>query len=403
MNTRNTNSDVTTESISKAREGIRGYISKTPLLVSDEVSDLASRAQPYQCLLSERQNSRTKDAHDTVTKEGDEGSPRFRILFKCENTQRTGSFKVRGALNALKTLIDQHGHAHVQRKGVVTASSGNHAQGLALAAATFDVPATIVMPTTSDKGKVAGVMRTLSIADLTETGGSGSLGKIVLCGSRNEEKQAKLNQVASEEGSIIVPPYDHIDIITGQGTAACEISEQFSEMQHYLGADLVKAPDAIVAPLGGGGLLGGVASWFTGSTTKVFGAEPSFQGADDVRRGLQQGLRIDSVSSTTIADGLRTPVGKLNWEIVSDPTRVHGVFAVSEQEIKLAVKVIMDKAKLYVEPSAAVPLAVVLFNQDFRDMVAAKQGESPTPWDTVILLSGGNTTTDSMTQLLMST
>lgn len=108
------------------------------------------------------------------------------------------------------------------------------------------------------------------------------------------------------------------------------------------------------------------------------------------------------MSSTTIADGLRTSVGKLNWEIVSDLTRVHSDFAVSEEEIKLAVKAIMDKEKSYVEPSAAVPLAVVLANQESRNIVAAEQGQSQRLCDTAILLSGGSTTTDSKARLLMS-
>ena len=168
--------------------------------------------------------------------------------------------------------------------------------------------------------------------------------------------------------------------------------------------------DAVIAPLGGGGLLSGIATHFSrspGSQTKktlVFGAEPSFQGGDDARRGLAAGKRIETVKTLTIADGLRTPVGVTNWGVISDKSKVEGVYAVTDEQIKAAMRLVLERMKVFVEPSACVGLAVVLYDEGFREMVAKKQQEEDgeRAWDVGVVFSGGNTTVEAIAQLFGS-
>jgi threonine dehydratase len=382
----------TPAAIVNAHEKIKKHINWTPLLASEVLDQIASHPNPEALLTG------SEPHQDGTTSPR---PPRLNLFFKCENLQRTGAFKARGAFFALLRLADTHGLAHMRAQGVITVSSGNHAQGLALAAATLGVPALIVMPRTSTASKIAGVARTLGIdaaAALHATAGAdearGIRGSILFCGASNAEKKTAAADAAARTGSLFVPPYDHADVILGQGTCAKELDEQFAE--RCPGEQL----SAVVAPIGGGGLLGGVATWFGDrSETKVFGAEPSFQGADDARRGLQKGARIEQVSSGTIADGLRTPVGVTNWGIVSDKSKVEGVFAVGEEEIKVAMKLLLENLKIVVEPSGCVPLAAVLFNTELRRALAAHQPPNE-PLNLVIVLSGGNTTTEAINELL---
>lgn len=381
---------ITPASVADAHERIISHIKRTPLLSSEVLDQIASSHDPYTLL--------TK--HDGLFNEGssDEIAPRFRLVFKCENLQRTGAFKARGAFHALIRLVEERGLEQMRETGVTTVSSGNHAQGLALAAATLGVPATIVMPKTSTKSKIAGVARTLGIKSTNDDVNRGVYGQIRFCGSSNEEKRSAVEAVVSDTGSLFIPPYDHVDVILGQGTCAKELEVQFGEVQTPEGN---KALDAVIAPIGGGGLLGGVATWFSDKPeTFVFGAEPSFQGADDARRGLRQGARIDHVASATIADGLRTPVGVLNWEIVNDKTKVENIYSVGEAEIKAAMTLILEELKIIAEPSGCVPLAVVLFDPEFRKMVAERQAKTHSEyWDVAIVISGGNTTVDTIAAL----
>lgn len=237
---------------------------------------------------------------------------------------------------------------------------------------------------------------------------------VIFSGSTSTEREAVTKTIMDEKGAVLVPPYDHPDIILGQGTAAFEMEEQFLEkiqqqqqqqQQNTSSSDAGggttahqkprRSLNAVITPLGGGGLLGGTATWFSNHpSTLVFGAEPSFQGADDGRRGLLQGSRIEHVKTLTIADGLRTPIGVTNWRIISDRNKVEAIYSVGEDEIKAAMRLLFERVKVVVEPSAAVPLAVVLFNRQFRDLVAARQlgmdvdGEDGV-WDVGIVLSGG--------------
>lgn len=224
--------------------------------------------------------------------------------------------------------------------------------------------------------------------------------EVIFSGSTSIEREAVVEEVQQKTGAILVPPYDDFNIICGQGTTALELSEQYRELVtekpdvsvHGSGSE--RGLDAVITPVGGGGLNAGVATYFSDTETRVFGAEPSFEGADDCRRGLEAGVRVEKVSTLTIADGLRTPVGVLNWEVISDTRKVGGVFSVSEEEIKGAMRLVLERMKVVVEPSAVVGLAVCLYNEEFRRMVEREAGEKG--WDVGIVFSGGNTTVEAI-------
>lgn len=266
---------------------------------------------------------------------------------------------------------------------------GNHAQALALAAKTHGVPAHIVMPTISTPSKIAG----------TQSHGA----NVIFSGSTSDEREAVVATVIEKTGATLVPPYDHPDIILGQGTQALELEEQVEEL---LKTDLKHSAngrtslDAVIAPIGGGGMLSGIAVALHGTGIKVFGAEPNFEGANDAEMGLKENKRIEKVKTLTIADGLRTPVGEIPWDIVSDREKLEGIYSVSEEEIKAALRLAMERAKLFIEPSAAVPVAVVLYNEDFRNKLAQLAGHEGI--NLGVVLSGGNTTVEAIAKLFAS-
>ena len=263
---------------------------------------------------------------------------------------------------------------------------GNHAQALALAAKTYGVPAHIVMPTISTPSKIAG----------TKSYGA----NVIFSGSTSEEREAVISEVIKETGATLVPPYDHPDIILGAGTQGLEVEQQAEELidqDPSLGIQGKTGLDAVIAPIGGGGMLSGICTALHGTGIKVFGAEPSFEGGNDAERGLKQGKRIETVKTLTIADGLRTPVGEIPWSIISNKNKLQGIYSVTEDQIKAALKLLMERAKLFVEPSAAVSLAVVLYNEDFRKMVESAAGEQG--WNIGVVLSGGNTTLEALAKL----
>lgn len=260
------------------------------------------------------------------------------------------------------------------------------------------------MPTISTPSKIAA------------TQGYGA--KVYFSGSTSDEREAVVKDVIRDTGAVLVPPYDHPDIILGQGTMALEFEEQIEELiredpglsvHHKDKADITNGGgngtspalaskvvhlDAVIAPIGGGGMLSGIATALHGSGTYVFGAEPSFEGADDASRGLAAGKRIPTVNTLTIADGLRTPVGEIPWTIISDTAKVRGVYAVTEEQILQAMKLVLERMKAFVEPSAVVGLAVALYNEEFRSLVEREGGKEG--WDIGIVLSGGNTTTEAI-------
>lgn len=271
-----------------------------------------------------------------------------RLHLKAENLQRTGSFKMRGALNAVLRLPDA-----VAAAGVVTHSSGNFAQALALAAKLRGIPAHIVMPSNAPAIKRAAV--------------AGYGARIILCEPTQVAREAAADREAAATGGTLLHPYDHADVIAGQGTMGLEILEQVPDVS------------AVVAPVGGGGMLSGIALALAEAApaVPVYAAEPA--GADDAWRSVQRGERLPQTDPQTIADGLRTGLGVLTWPVVRDVVR--GVFLVSEDAIVDAMRLIWERAKLVVEPSGAVTLAAVL-SERFRDEV---EGE-----DVAIILSGGN-------------
>ncbi|KAL3466139.1 tryptophan synthase beta subunit-like PLP-dependent enzyme [Aspergillus heterothallicus] len=367
----------TPSSIEAAHMLIKPYIHHTPLLTNRTLNKLASTPQP------------TESLKDTPYESQTPANPKIRFFFKCENYQRIGAFKARGAFHALLRLIEREGDEVVRKRGVVTHSSGNHAQALALAASTLNIPAYIVMPKISTPSKIAG----------TQSHGA----EVIFSGSTSTEREAVVAQVQARTGAILVPPYDDYDIICGQGTTGLEMDAQYrkliaqnAELSVHSTGEKREHLDAVITPVGGGGLNGGVTTFFSDKATRVFGAEPSFEGADDCRRGLEAGQRVEAVKSLTIADGLRTPVGVLNWAIISDPKKHSGVYAVTEEQIKAAMRLVLERMKVFVEPSAVVGLAVCLYNEEFRRLV---EKEAPEGWDVGIVFSGGNTTVEAIGKL----
>ncbi|RWA09027.1 hypothetical protein EKO27_g6069 [Xylaria grammica] len=397
-----TSPPLTRASVFEARELIKGLVHHTPTLTNATLDRLASTP----ALVTEG--------------DGDAGrkpaKPRMRLYFKCENLQRVGAFKIRGAFHALERLKREPGweEGGGRERGVVTHSSGNHAQALALAARTHGIPAHIVMPSISAAPKIAA------------TKGYGA--KVVFSGSTSVEREAVVEKVIEETGARLVPPYDHPDIVLGQGTLGLELLEDSHDIiAAATGAEpshaknhgarpaesSFRAPittpkfpeskkanaglDAILAPCGGGGMLSGVALACEGTGVRVFGCEPWFEGADDAKRGYEAGKRVEAVSTLTVADGLRTPLGKVPWGIIYERRLVAGFYSVSEDEIIAALKLIYERFKMVVEPSSAVPLAVALFNEDFRALVEREGGEDG--WDIGIVISGGNVNLEALGKL----
>jgi threonine dehydratase len=274
------------------------------------------------------------------------------LFFKCENLQKAGAFKSRGACNAVFSLDE----VSVNR-GVATHSSGNHAQALARAAGIRGCPAHIVMPETAPEVKVAAVKH---------YGGS-----ITFCKPTLAAREETLARVIAETGAIEIHPYNDSRIIAGQATAAMEFIAQAGPF------------DIIMAPVGGGGLLSGTAlsAHYLSPGTRVIAAEPA--GADDAFRSFQQRRILPSVDPRTIADGLLTSLGSLTFPVIME--HVSQIITVSEQSIVEAMKLTWERMKIIIEPSSAVPLAAVLENPDlFREK---KVG---------VILSGGNISLDKL-------
>ncbi|MBD3660623.1 MAG: pyridoxal-phosphate dependent enzyme, partial [Arenibacter algicola] len=272
------------------------------------------------------------------------------IFFKCENFQKVGAFKMRGALFALQQLSEEE-----KANGVVTHSSGNHAQAVARAAKQLGIKAYIVMPENAPKIKVNAVKN--------------YGGVISFCPHNLEARESGMKKIQAETAATVIPPYDHFNIICGQATAAKELIEDTQEL------------DAILCPVSGGGLLAGsalAANYF--GKCKVYGTEPS--AADDAYRSFHAGELIPQNNPQTIADGLRTSLGELNFAIIKK--YVHDILIVEEYQIIEAMRLIWERMKIIVEPSAAVPLAAVLNNKAV--FVNQKVG---------MIISGGNVDLDA--------
>lgn len=274
------------------------------------------------------------------------------VFFKGELFQTTGSFKYRGATNAVQKLDG--------RKGVLTHSSGNHGQALAKAAQVKGIACTVVVPATASPIKKAAI--------------AGYGATIVESGPTSSEREAKCAEVQGRTGAIVIPPFDHPDVIAGQGTAALELLEDVPDL------------DAIVSPIGGGGLISGfcLAAKGTNKAIRVFGAEPV--GADDAARSMIAGERVKLEKCTSLADGLLTNVlGELTWPIVRRD--VERIFTVSEEQLIAAMKLVWERMKLVIEPSAAVGVAVVL-SKEFQALENIRK--------VGVVLCGGNVALDTL-------
>lgn len=269
-----------------------------------------------------------------------------RVFFKAENLQHAGAFKTRGAVNAVMSLDDEQA-----RRGVVTHSSGNHAAALARAAALRGIKAHVVMPENSSPKKIAAVR---------------SYGcEPVLCGPSTPEREAAAESLRRETGATLIHPFETATVMAGQGTVGIELVEQIDSL------------DAILVPVGGGGLLSGVlvAVKSIRPDVRVFAVEPEL--ADDTARSLQAGSPQSPTRYDTVADGLRTEVGANAFPIIRD--LVDGIFLVSESSILSAMRLIAEDVHLVAEPSGAVSLAGLIDQSDqFRRQNVA------------VVISGGN-------------
>ncbi len=276
------------------------------------------------------------------------------LFFKCENLQKAGAFKFRGACNAVFKLPEDVAH-----RGVVTHSSGNHAQALALAAKLRGIPAYIVMPQNAAPVKRRAV---------EEYGG-----RITECAPNQVARETAAERLLAETGGTLIHPYNNPDIIAGQGTSALELYDQAERL------------DAVVAPIGGGGLVAGlcVALRELAPQVRIFAAEP--KGADDAARSKAGGVLIPQTGPKTIADGLLTSLGDLTWPLVRD--HVDRVITVSEEEIVRAMRLTWERAKLLIEPSSAVAVAAVL-SEEFRSLSGLSR--------VGVILSGGNANLDRL-------
>jgi threonine dehydratase len=268
------------------------------------------------------------------------------LFFKCENLQKVGAFKIRGATNAVFSLP-----AEAASRGVATHSSGNHAAALALAASWRGIRAHVVMPENAPRVKREAV--------------AGYGARIVLCKPTLQAREVTLAKVVEETGASPVHPYNDHQVIAGQGTAALELMEEITDL------------DIAMAPVGGGGLISGTAIVVSAVSprTQLLGAEPEM--ADDARRSLLAGRIIPSTYPDTVADGLRTSLGDLTFTVIQ--RLVKEILIVSEEGIVAAMRLIWEHMKIIVEPSAAVPLGALLAN---RARCAGKR--------VGIILSGGN-------------
>ncbi|NCG18130.1 MAG: pyridoxal-phosphate dependent enzyme [Rhodobacterales bacterium] len=275
------------------------------------------------------------------------------LFFKCENFQKIGAFKFRGAMNAIACLSEEEA-----QRGGVTHSSGNHAQAVALAAKLRGISATIVMPTSAPAVKKRAVL------------GYGAT--VVDCAPTLEARETTTADVIARTGATLVHAYDNDNVIAGQGTVGLELLDQVANL------------DAIVTPVGGGGLLAGVAlaTHYLHPEIDIHAAEPT--GADDAYRSIQSGERVRTHSPNTIADGLLTTLGERNWPVVRD--LVKQVHLVDDDQIRAAMRLIWERMKLVVEPSAATPLAVAL-SADFQRLGHQR---------VALVLTGGNLDLDPM-------
>lgn len=257
------------------------------------------------------------------------------IYLKCENFQKIGAFKIRGATNAVSVL------QHQSPPATITHSSGNHGQALALASQQAGIPCHVVCPSNAPCVKKA-AMKSYG-ATLHE------------CIPTLEARESTCREIQNKTGAVFIHPYNHPDVMAGQGTLMLEFLEQVQD-----------GLDCVIVPVGGGGMLSGccVAAKGIDPSIRVFAAEP--KNVDDCARSLSKGSLVESNPKTSVADGLLTLLGSNTWPVIKQ--HVERVFTVSESEIVAAMKFVWERIKIVIEPSAAVGVAVAMFNQEFRNL-----------------------------------
>ena len=309
---------VNLDTIRAAHERIRPYIHRTPILTNSWLNDACRAA----------------------------------LFFKCENFQKVGAFKARGATNAVFALDDD-----AARHGVATHSSGNHGAAVARAAKLRGIPAHIVMPSNSAKVKIRAV--------------EGYSAQVVLCEPTEQSREIKCAEVINQTGATLIHSFENEHVIAGQGTAAMELLEDIPDL------------DVIMCPVGGGGLLSGTAVGAKSmrSQIKVIAVEP--ENADDAAQSFHAGRRLVTEKKFTIADGLRTNIGEPNFAIIEQ--YVDDIVTVSEEAIVSAMRTIWETMKIVIEPSAAVPYAAIA--ERIIDVEGKRVG---------IILTGGNVDLDAL-------
>jgi threonine dehydratase len=314
------------ESIIEARERIGARVHRTPVVTSRTFDERAGR----------------------------------RVFFKCENFQRAGVFKMRGATNKIRALSEEE-----RRRGVVAFSSGNHAQSVALAAREAGVRAVIVMPTDAPRPKLAA------------TRGYGA--EVVSYDRQRDDREQVARAVAERDGLALVPPYDDPFIIAGQGTCALELFEDVPDL------------DALLTPCGGGGLFAGAATAAKHLSPRVRCFPVESELSDDTRQSFLKGERVTIPPPRTIADGMRTQTpGRLTFPVVQ--RHAEDVLTVSEEEIVETMRFLLFRLKILVEPTGAVAAAAVLF------------GKLPADIERVgVVLSGGNVDPDLLARVVSAT
>jgi len=303
---------VSLEDIQAAHERIGPYVHRTPILTSESVNDIAG----------------------------------CDLYFKCENFQKVGAFKARGGVNAVLSLPEEQ-----RKNGVVTHSSGNHAQAIAMAAKMAGVPAYIVMPKTAPEVKRKAV--------------AGYGAEITLCEPTQQSREENAARIQEETGATFISPYNDYSVITGQATCAKELLEDQPDLE------------AIIAPVGGGGLLAGTALsvHYMNPNVEVYAGEPD--GAKDTFLSMQSGVHTKVDNPSSIADGLLAGMGDKNFAIIKP--LVKEVFVVTDDEIVEAMRLIWERMKIIIEPSCAVPVAAILKN---KEVFAGKK--------IGVILTGGN-------------
>jgi len=274
------------------------------------------------------------------------------LFFKCENFQKAGAFKVRGACNAVFGLPDE-----ILEKGVATHSSGNHALSLSYAAGRRNIPCHVVMPRTAPQAKKDAVI--------------GYGGIITECEPSTSSREAVFAEVEAKTGADFVHPYNDPRVIAGQATCSAELIEQVADLE------------AVIAPIGGGGMISGTCLTLSNlaPAVKIYAAEP--EQADDAARSFRAGHIIADDAPVTVADGLKVPLKELTWHFVSN--HVTDILTASEQDIIDAMKLIWKRMKIVMEPSSAVPLATILKN---KQLFAGKR--------VGIIITGGNVDLDAL-------